>query len=361
MKRKISSVESGRPTICGAGLIALDIIVPEGGEAHFFAGGTCGNVMAIMSHLGWAAKPLARIGMDRAAKVVMSDLSFWGVDLSSISIRPLTKTPIIIEKLRKDANGLPFHTFSFFCPNCNKRFAGYQPVPLKSLSSVVGLPPMEVLFLDRASPGGLALARRATDLGAVVVFEPPRVSEDKNFLAILKLATIVKYSHDRIDQLDLETDSSTLLEVQTLGRGGARFRTKLADFGEGWHHMHADQVVNVVDSAGCGDWFTAGLISSLCSKGVHSLTDADNADILGALSVAQALAAWNCGFVGARGGMYTPALREIKAIYKTQSASIRLRSKSTQPDLGDLRISKLCGDCQEVPQRVNLTGGRRRA
>ena len=358
MKRKHVGIEAGRPLIFGTGLIALDVVVTETGELFSAAGGTCGNVMAILSYMGWISRPVARIGLDKAAKAIISDLALWGVDLSSISIRPLVKTPIIVEKLRRDSNGIPFHTFSFSCPNCNRRFPGYQPVPLKSLTPMERAPSMEVLFLDRASPPALALARRATEVGAVVVFEPPRMREDKNFLALLKLAHIVKYSHDRIDQLDLPNDSSALLEIQTLGRGGARFRTELGSSGDGWHHVEAKPVARMVDSAGCGDWFTAGLISSLCSEGMSSLKRAGDSDILGALDLAQSLAAWNCSFAGPRGGMYTPALKNINAIFNARQSNLHLRSKLSPPDL-DLGIYKVCGDCREKPKRMSLRPERR--
>jgi fructokinase len=182
--------------------------------------------------------------------------------------------------------------------------------------------------------------------------------EDKNFLALLKLAHIVKYSHDRIDQLDLPNDSSALLEIQTLGRGGARFRTELGSSGDGWHHVEAKPVARMVDSAGCGDWFTAGLISSLCSEGMSSLKRAGDSDILGALDLAQSLAAWNCSFAGPRGGMYTPALKNINAIFNARQSNLHLRSKLSPPDL-DLGIYKVCGDCREKPKRMSLRPERR--
>lgn len=47
------------PMICGTGLIALDVVVTPStvNSPRFWAGGTCGNVLAVLGFLGW--KPVA--------------------------------------------------------------------------------------------------------------------------------------------------------------------------------------------------------------------------------------------------------------------------------------------------------------
>ena len=50
--------------ICvGAGLISLDVLIREGRKipVSYYVGGTCGNVMMILSYLGWDAYPIARL------------------------------------------------------------------------------------------------------------------------------------------------------------------------------------------------------------------------------------------------------------------------------------------------------------
>ena len=49
--------------IVGAGLISLDVLIWEGNRipVSFYVGGTCGNVMMILSHMGWDAYPIARL------------------------------------------------------------------------------------------------------------------------------------------------------------------------------------------------------------------------------------------------------------------------------------------------------------
>src|ERR1044071_1853044 len=70
------------PTVIGTGLIALDVIVKRASQpSGRWTGGTCGNVMSILSYLGWGAYPVARLNGDDASKQVLQDLERWGVRL----------------------------------------------------------------------------------------------------------------------------------------------------------------------------------------------------------------------------------------------------------------------------------------
>ena len=51
------------PSVIGAGLLALDIVISEVSEAppEQWAGGTCGNVLIALGYLGWKSQPVARL------------------------------------------------------------------------------------------------------------------------------------------------------------------------------------------------------------------------------------------------------------------------------------------------------------
>ena len=311
-RSKLLRKKVGQPRIAGIGLVALDVVVQDGAEDRYSAGGTCTNVLVILADLGWQALPIARLGHDRASRIVQEDLERWNVDVSSLRIAPFANTPVIVERLQKDIDGIPYHRFSFFCPGCNRRYPSFQPVLLKSIEK--HLPTMErqdVLFVDRASASSVALARHASEAGSTVFFEPSSANyDDGNFKSMLTLATIVKYSHDRIDDLEIPS-GSVKLEIQTLGRGGLRFRSRLATFRNQWLQLDAEPKVDLVDTTGSGDWLSAGIIYSLGPGGRTSLAKVGRRRVLSALCFGQALAAWNCGFVGARGGMYEDGLEQL--------------------------------------------------
>ena len=47
----------------GAGLISLDVLIWDGKliPVGYYVGGTCGNVMMILAHMGWESYPIARL------------------------------------------------------------------------------------------------------------------------------------------------------------------------------------------------------------------------------------------------------------------------------------------------------------
>src|ERR1035441_567329 len=59
-----------------------------------------------------------------------------------------------------------------------------------------------------------------------------------------------------------------------------------------------------MDAAGSGDWCTAGILDKLGKSGLRGLRTINRNMLNSALAYGQALAAWNCRFEGARGGMY---------------------------------------------------------
>jgi sugar/nucleoside kinase (ribokinase family) len=345
MNRTNMKVNPFRPSVAGMGLIALDVVISEGSEPGYFAGGTCGNVLAILGYLGWHCVPIGRHRYDQASEIIRADLGKWGVDLSLLHLEPLADTPIVVERLEKDVAGIPYHRFSFFCPGCSRRYPRFQAVPVKSLVDVLPkIKDREVFFVDRVSAGSLVAAKRAKENGAVVFFEPPSASDDKNFRSMLATASIIKYSHDRIDELEVPRGSVTL-EIQTLGRGGLRFRTALGDFRNRWHHLDAAPKTDLVDSAGAGDWLSAGLIHVLCKGGFAGLLRNKRQTLLRAFTFGQSLAVWNCGFVGARGGMYGSRVGELGALLKNHV--LRSQDETTNSSLAveHYERAQICSGC----------------
>ena len=102
----------------------------------------------------------------------------------------------------------------------------------------------------------------------------------------------------------MEDDSATLLEVQTLGAEGLRYRHRLGRTPSNWAQLNAVPAPMLADACGSGDWCTAGMVAKMATGGQAGFRNVGAAAIRRALRYGQALAAWNCGFEGARGGMY---------------------------------------------------------
>lgn len=303
---------TGRPTVMGTGLIALDVVVSDQrpGDRRVYAGGTCGNAMAILSYLGWGSYPVSRLKSDAAGKQVAEDLRRWGVHLDFLRSRPATDTPIINQKIYRSPSGEPRHRFTFTCLDCGSWLPGYRPITRTTATRVAArMKPPEVFFMDRVSPGGIALAKACAAAGAVIVFEPSGMGEPRLFREALAVTHILKYSNERMNELSgLPEATGPLIQIETLGSEGLRYRTNRPKAGETeWSAVPACTARSVADTAGAGDWCTAGIIHALGQRGFAGLVNRTSDTLRSAFIFGQGLAAWNCEFEGARGGMYKVA------------------------------------------------------
>jgi sugar/nucleoside kinase (ribokinase family) len=304
-----------QPAVLGAGLVTLDVVLSASAARPpvFRAGGTCGNVLSILSYLGWEAFPIARLGSDAASAIVRADLARWNVSLEFSAKAPKAATPIIVHTIHQNRNGIPIHRFALSCPLCGSWFPTFRPVTIEAADEVVeavdgsapdGFAP-RVFFFDRVSRGTLTLARALAGHGALVVFEPSSVGDSKLFAEAIAVAHVLKYSHERLPRLadKIPFNSQRLLEIETCGSDGLRYRSRLLSSLR-WHSLDAVRAPVVADTAGAGDWCTAGLLYALANDGIEGLENAHAADLADAIRFGQAAAAVACGFEGARGAMY---------------------------------------------------------
>ncbi|MGO9360834.1 MAG: PfkB family carbohydrate kinase [Xanthobacteraceae bacterium] len=298
-----------KPRAFGVGLIALDLVIGADPESpvQSWAGGTCGNVLSILAYLGWNAFPIARMNGDPASERVRADMMCWGVRLDFTNCPPTSHTPIIIQEIRRARDGTPTHRFSWSCPRCGQWLPGFKSVTRAAVDAVApNLPGSSVFFMDRVSRAALTLAARASKEGAVVIFEPSGKSDPKLFQEAIQLAHVVKYADQRLNEVigAMDGESSTLLEIKTSGSQGLQYRHRLGRGASKWLQLNAVAAPRLTDTCGSGDWCTAGVVSKLAASGQAGLLSAGADGVREALRYGQALAAWNCAFEGARGGMY---------------------------------------------------------
>lgn len=306
------------PKVFGTGLIALDLVLglDPGSPVGSWAGGTCGNVLSILAYLGWDAFPIARMSSDPASDRVRADLARWGVHLDFVSCAPTAHTPIIIQEIKRGRDGKPKHRFSWSCPKCGRWLPPYKPVTTAAVEMVTpAMSGVSVFFLDRLSRAALTLAKAAADRGALVMFEPSGKGDDRLMTDALGLAHVVKYADQRLASVHglMADGTSTVLVVQTLGERGLRYRHRFGRSASDWVHLDAVQAPRVADTCGAGDWSTAGFLAKAAARGLAGFRLLGARGVRSALRYGQALAAWNCGFEGARGGMYAVAYEAFDA------------------------------------------------
>ena len=328
----MTNTTNTRLQVFGTGLIALDLVISAKPDVpvRSWAGGTCGNVLSILAYLGWDAYPIARMNGDPASQRVRADMTRWGVRLDFAECSPTTNTPIIIQRILRARDGSPKHRFSWSCPHCGSWLPGFKSVTTKAVEVVAAnLTNASVFFMDRLSRAALLLAQQAAANGAVVMFEPSAKCDEKLLREAVEVAHIIKYSDQRLASVPgaMACGNPTVLEVQTLGASGLRYRHRLGRTTSAWKRLNAVAAPQLVDTCGAGDWCTAGLLSTIAIGGQEGLARASANDLVAALHYGQILAAWNCGFEGARGAMYMVERQQLDVHLKALSTG-RLESVS---------------------------------
>jgi sugar/nucleoside kinase (ribokinase family) len=319
------------PTCIGVGFVAADIV--EGSEDEFVAaGGSCGNVMAILAWLGWKSYPVARIGQDWAAGVVRKDFKQLGVQGTFLSEERSIQTPIVIQRFVEDAKGKRVHRFSLACPECGGWLPRYRASTLSQATTVTetSIAP-KTLYMDRISPAAIRIATWAKEKGAFIVFEPSSIGDERQFQRVVDLCHVLKFSHDRLGHVrDLREAQNPKVIVETMAEEGLRLRWR-----GHWSELPAFNTPGFLDGAGAGDWTSAGFIHHLGAGGAKAFEQLQKPRLLSALRFGQALAAVNCGYEGARGAMM--------AMTRDQLAK---------------RLTRLATRTPEDPAAVQDTGGR---
>jgi fructokinase len=338
-KKKITTNKKKENPICvGAGLVALDIVINGNPKIplKLYAGGSCGNVLTILSFLKWNAFPVARLKSNDASKRLLADLTDWKVNTLLITESPDGSTPIIIQRIKRDKNGNSIHTFQFRNPDNGEWLPSYKPVLRTEVDSLIEKSPIpSVFYFDRVNRSSIDLAKYYKGKGALIFFEPSAVKENRQFDECLCIADIIKFSNDRIKNYATIYPSQRVpLEIETLGKEGFRYRFSHNLDSCNWIVVPSYKISYVVDAAGSGDWFSAGVISKIGTKGAMGFKKCSSETISKTLQFGQALGALNCFFDGARGLMYAlNKLQMYTLVKKLQQSDTPLTLIRNKEDL----------------------------
>lgn len=348
-----------RPLAMGTGLVALDAVASadEAVPVRYWAGGTCGNVLIALRYLDWAVQPIVRLANDRATDLLLGDLRRWKVSERFIRVEENGSTPIIVQRITRDAEGRVHHSFSWRCMDCGARYPGYKPELLSVAEAIAPkLKSVSVFFFDRVSAAAISLAKAAAESGALVMFEPSGIGNPMQFRQAWKVSHVVKYSHDRLSEFpEIDQEPNPRLLIETLGKAGLRYRWSKSGIRLGtWTESKAFQVECVKDTAGSGDWCTAGLLSKVASSGFSGFSQLTDLQVFEAIRYGQALAAWNCQFEGARGGMYAVSKSQFqKQVSELLSGSGKVIPLSATANVRTTDTSGVCKVCEHPAQNAS--------
>ena len=287
--------------ICvGAGLISLDVLIWEGKRipVSFYVGGTCGNVMMILSYMGWETYPISRLDGTKDGMRVLADMEKHNVHTDFVSTND-GKTPVIVQRNFINKDGIPTHRFESR-PNMGRFYLDFKSLTMRQADEVIGridfVP--KVFFFDRVSPAILKLAVIFKEKGSVIFFEPSSRSGNVIlFNKCVEVSDIIKFSEQRIKDIKQFESYKDKLFIQTQGAKGLSYRLNF-----GWIHLEPVANDKVIDTAGAGDWTTAAFINELF-KTRNRISDISVIEIERALNDAQKIGAQSCSYEGARGMM----------------------------------------------------------
>jgi fructokinase len=263
----------------------------------------------MLAYLGWNAYPVAQLGDNAATTILCQDLARWGVKTDFITKSAQGVTPLIIHRIFHDKRQ---HKFEFRNPQTQEWLPRFRPITKKYVQALEAtFPKAAVFYFDRATPGNLLLAEQSSAAGALVVFEPSSSNDKKLFERALALAHVVKFSQQRLPDYPASYPANqALVEIQTKGEAGIIYRMQAT--GPAWTSVPAFYLETAIDTAGAGDWCTAGIIDQLVAKQSSSSHMFSPNEVENAIGVGQAYGAINCCFSGARGAMYHLSSNEFK-------------------------------------------------
>ncbi len=279
--------------VVGTGFTVLDRIYADGDLAGEALGGSCGNVLLSLAMLQRQVAPVLLLGMDPTGERLVGEFRQAGADVRYINRRGDVRSPVLTQDLDTSSGR---HSFSFVCRETQVRFPAYQPIRDDDVAAAEhALKACSVFYADRLSPAVLRAMGQARSAGAIVYFEPS-VDDDPLFDDALQLATILKYSSDRLgDEKREAIAQSGVISIVTHGAEGLEIRRKSSGL-----RCEAAPAGRVTDACGSGDMVSVGLIDWLLSH-ARGRRDLSPADVREGVRAGQRLAAANCAFAGARG------------------------------------------------------------
>ena len=192
------------------------------------------------------------------------------------------------------------HTTSFRATSPGSRFPRRRflrvrdeaPVFVEKLDFVP-----DVFFFDAAEAGLRYLAAELRNKGTLVYFEPESDADKTKFLKAVEVSDIVKFSHEKVGDLDFVAQNTDKLFIRTMGAEGLEFNL----CGQGWVKIAPVPNDNVVDWEGAGDWTTSQFIACLCEKDMLSVAQMTAESVRSCLEIACRTASHSVSYMGSKG------------------------------------------------------------
>ena len=297
-----------------SGNFALDTIVtrdyPNGfvvGKSNKFienivaetVGNTCGNVACMLAHLEVQTFPIAHLDLSEQGVQIKSDLKRYGTDVRFVENSASGGTTLL-RCIHKRDKMTGEHTVSFRATSPGSRFPKRRFLRVRDeapafIESLDFTP--DIFFFDAAEAGLRYLAAELRKRGTLVYFEPESDADKNKLLKAVEVSDIVKFSHEKVDDMSFTGQYTDKLFIRTLGAEGLEFNL----CGQGWVKVASVPNNNVVDWEGAGDWTTSQFITSLCERDILSISQMTPDAVRECLEIACKTASHSVSYLGSKG------------------------------------------------------------
>jgi fructokinase len=295
-----------KPSILGIGFSCLDIIKTQNNEI-FLPGGTCANVLAVLSSLNWDSMLIKSSYNDKWSEYI--DLKLTELGMTIFNYNSLHKnTPRIIQ-----INNNNKHSFLTKCPICKRKLID---IITPTVNKIIGdenidFSKFDILFYDRISESSKYLSSVAKKYDKWTFYEPNGYRTYNQLLNNISRANIVKFSSERIP---LKIANKIIYDLNSMARSTKLIIVTDAEKGINYsysiNHMFFDFKIvkikrfsDIIDSSGAGDWLTAGFIYKFI-KNYQKVTDNINDDIIiASIQYGHKLSKISCAHIGALGAL----------------------------------------------------------
>jgi sugar/nucleoside kinase (ribokinase family) len=296
----------------GSGNYNLDTIVvreyPDGPAVKRFSdkvvteevGGTCGNIMCLLSNFGFSTYPQACLDDSPEGKKIKADMDRYGCDTRFVTNRPDGGTTLLRVTHKQNPDGTPRIAVRAGSPGGSRfpkrkflRARDEAPAFVEALTAEF-IP--DFYFFDVPAAGHRYIARALREKGTVVWFEPSSISTNADLEGVA-LSDVIKFSNEEVPDASFADGFRDKLFIQTLGKDGLRFK-----FRDGqWKTLPPDPVEKVMDTEGAGDCATAGAIYTMVHCGLLCFGELTEEDIVYILTEAQHFSAEKISRFGSKG------------------------------------------------------------
>ena len=236
-------------------------------EIRATAAGTGAGTAVDLAKLGASVSVFGALGTDLLGEILLMALAGYGIDTSGLVRKSGAQTSATILPIRPNGERPAWHV-----PGATRlleladlelaRMVGCDAVLLGGPDAMAGLTADDLTSV-------VAAARQAGALVAVDVLHPGRPQELKRIAGLLGRADWFLPNGDQLLALTGRRDLSSAIEdVLALGAGGVAVTCGADGCVIAWRGGGAPVSlpaieVDVVDTTGCGDGFTAGLLAGL--------------------------------------------------------------------------------------------------